>query len=76
MMKQKKTKRGRPESPARDLARLKLKMPQELRDRLTAQAAKETIASKLGLVKTAGALAVEILDEGLTRREVDAPLNG
>ena len=68
-MAQRKSKVGRPKSPDRNLASLKVPMSRQLRDRLTAQASVETKANRLGFTITAQRLAVEILDEGLARRE-------
>ncbi len=66
----KKELKGRPASAAaRDLVMLHLSVPRPLRARLHTRAEAETIDHRLGLVVTSNALAVEILDEGLTRRE-------
>jgi hypothetical protein len=72
-MSTKKTREGRPESPPRDLKTIRFRVPKALRDRLTAQALAETKANRLGLVVTQQALAAQILDEGLTRREKATP---
>ena len=68
-MKASKELKGRPMLPERDLTYLNLKIPRPLRARLHERAKLATKENSLGLTITSRALAVEILDEGLTRRE-------
>jgi hypothetical protein len=67
--KKKQATTGRPKAPPRDLAGIRLEMPRPLRDRLTAQANKETVHNRLGLIVSSTELAIRLIDEGLTRCE-------